>query len=300
MPHTRSHRRRPYRILRSETPSTVAVLTTEQDFTAMRGYRTFIFDDFTAYLRHMDQLLRSLDAQGVHTRVAPFDPDRFVAYCLEDGLEPDASLSRAGYTADIAGTGLTVPYQGQTCDELLPLLRAHRTREAAWHESARLLADIDRTAGPCGAGETAFHTAADAVEALLAALGPGTHHVVCSVDGPQQPLLAVLHAVTKADGTWELDDSAALLFCSVLAAGLATGSPGGLVTRTTPLRRESRTASETVRGWCLQRGWLAPLTEGEVFSAYCTHAETGDPVPPEPGVDYGAGIPLPRRAQAES
>lgn len=298
MPHTRSRRRRRYRILRSETPSTVAVLTTEQDFAAMRCYRTFTFDDFDAYLHHVHQLLRSLDEQGVHTRVAPFDPDHYAAYCTEDGLEPDAALSRTCYTAEVAGTGLTVPYAGQTCEELLPLLRAHRTREAAWHESARLLASLDRSPGPCGAGEAAFHNAADAVDALLSALGPGTHHLVCSVDGPQQPLLAVLHAVIGDDGLWNIDESAVMLFCSVLASGLATGSPGGLVTRTTPQRHKRRATPETVRGWCLQHGWLTPLTEGEVFSAYCTHAETGEPLPPEPGVDYGAGIPLPRPARS--
>lgn len=299
MPHTRSRRRRPYRVLRSETPSTVAVLTTEQDFAAMRGYRTFTFDDYAAYLRHVHQLLRSLEAQGVHTRVAPFDPDGFAAYCRADGLEPDASWSRTSYTADIAGTGLTVPYDGQTCDELLPLLHALRSREAAWREASRILADADGAHGPGGADEAAFHTAADAVDALLAALGTGTHHAVCNVDGPRGPLLAVLHAVTRPDGTWDVDESALLLFCSVLAAGLAGGSPGGLVTRTT-VSTASHVSRETVRGWCLQHGWLTPLTEGEVFSAYCTHAGTGDPLPPEPGVEYAAGIPLPRRAPDES
>lgn len=300
MTHTRSRRRRAYRMLHSETPSTVAVLATEQDFAAMRGYRTFAFDDYTVYLRHVHQLLRSLDAQGVHTRVAPFDPRRFAAYCFEDGLDPDASTSRTSYTADIARTSLTVPYEGQSCDELLPLLRIHRAREAARHESPTLLAGIDRTPGLCGDGESAFRTAVAAVDALLTALGPGTHHLVCSVDGPHQPLLAALHTVTETGGRRDLDESAVLLFCSVLAAGLATGSPGGLVTRTTPSHRAGRPLPETVRGWCLHKGWLAPLTESEVFSAYCTHAETGDPVPPEPGVDYGAGIPLPRSSPAES
>jgi hypothetical protein len=291
MPHTRSRRRSPYRVLRSEAPSTVAVLATEHDFAVMRGYRTFTFEDYTAYLRHVHALLDSLEAQGIHARVAPFDPYRFAAYCAMDGLDPDASLSRTSYTAEIAGTGLTVQYRGQPCDELLSLLRAHRWQDAAPAEPA---AGPPAESGPCEAGEAAFHTAADALDALLAALGPGTHHIVCSVDGPGTPLLGVLQAVAETNGEWGVDESAVLLFCSVLAAGLATGSPGGLVTRTTPSCGAGRRPRETVRGWSLQRGWLAPLTEGEVFSAYCTHMETGDPVPPEPGVDYGAGLPLAR------
>jgi hypothetical protein len=286
MAHTRSRRRRHHHALRTETPSTVAVLTTEADFAAMRGYRSFTFDDYAAYLHHIQTLLRSLSGQGLHTRVAPFDPDRFAAYCVEDGIDPDAPGSRTRYIAEIAGTGLTVPYDGQDCDDLLPLLRAWRTREAVWDEADRIL----------GGEDTALHTAAEALDALLTALGAGTHHLVCSIDGPRAPLLAVLHTDTTADGTWQLPESDVLLFCSVLAAGLAAGSPGGLVTRTTPPGRRCERPRETVRGWCLQRGWLAPLTEAQVFSAYCTHAETGEPVPPEPGVEYAPGLPLPRSA----
>ncbi|THA23458.1 hypothetical protein E4198_00730 [Streptomyces sp. RKND-216] len=289
MSHTRSRRRRRHQALCTETPSTVAVLTTETDFTAMRGYRSFAFDDYAAYLQQVQALLRHLSGQGLHTRVAPFDPDRFAAYCLRDGLDPDAPVSRTRYTAEIAGTGLTVPYDGQPCDDLLPLLRAWRARDAVWDEADRVLDTL-------GGGEASLHTAAEALDSLLTALGAGTHHLVCSVDTPRAPLLAVLHTDTAADGTWELAESDVLLFCSVLAAGLATGSPGGLVTRTTSPACRGDRPSETVRGWCLHRGWLAPLTEAQVFSAYCTHAETGEPVPPEPGVTYAAGVPLSRTA----
>ncbi|EST37130.1 hypothetical protein N566_14625 [Streptomycetaceae bacterium MP113-05] len=299
MPHTRSRKRRPYRVLRTETPGTVAVLATEADFAAMRGYRTFAFDDYGAYLRHVQELLSSLAGQGLHSRVAPFDPHRFAAYCAEFGLEPDAPLSRTRYTAEIAGNGPTVPYDGQDCAELLPPLRARRARDAVWNEVTRILNDADaptrRTLAPgpqYKSGDAALHTAAAALDALLGALGPGTHHLVCSVDGPSAPLLAVLHTTTTADGSWELTEADVLLFCSVLAAGLVTRSPGGLVVRTTPPGDLSGRTAETVRGWCLHSGWLVPLTEAQVFSAYCTDAETGDPVPPETGVEYAAGIPL--------
>jgi hypothetical protein len=49
-----------------------------------------------------------------------------------------------------------------------------------------------------------------------------------------------------------------------------------------------------VCGWRLLDGWLEPLSEGEVFAAYCTDALTGEPVPPERGLEYRAGAVLPR------
>lgn len=300
MAHARGHRRsRPYRNLRSEVPSIVAVLAMREDFAAMRSYRSFTFDDYAAYLRHVEELLRTLAMQRVHTRVAPFDPAGFAAYCHEEHLDPDTPRSRTLYTAEIAGGGPTVPYRGQPCAELLPLLRDHRTRQAVWNEATRLLAGADhRRGGTRGAGTAALGIAAEAVDLLLDALGPGVHHVVCSISTPGPPLLAVLHAETAADDAADLDESALLLLCAVLAAGLVTRSPGGLVARTTapsgPPGGKAPRPRETVRGWCVQHGWLTPLTEAEVFSAYCTHADTGDPVPPEPGVDYRAGIALPR------
>lgn len=47
-----------------------------------------------------------------------------------------------------------------------------------------------------------------------------------------------------------------------------------------------------MHGWRLARGNLVPLSAGEVFSAYCTDADTGEPVAPEPHVEYCAGFDL--------
>ncbi len=49
---------------------------------------------------------------------------------------------------------------------------------------------------------------------------------------------------------------------------------------------------EEVRGWRLRAGRAQPLTAAEVFDAYCTDPVTGEPVAPEPGVEYRAGTPL--------
>lgn len=111
---------------------------------------------------------------------------------------------------------------------------------------------------------------------------------MCSVPAEgATPLVAVLHAEHGDGGELRLGEAAALVFCTVLGAGIATERPGGVVLRTAaPGRRD------TVRGWSLRDGWLRPLSEAEVFAAYCTDARTGEPVPPEPGVDYRAGLHL--------
>jgi hypothetical protein len=100
-------------------------------------------------------------------------------------------------------------------------------------------------------------------------------------------LLAALHARCDDQGNVHLAEAEAMVCCTVLAAGMATDNAGGVVLRTT-----TPDGGEEVRGWSLRDGWLHPLTEAEVFNAYCTDAESGEPVPPEPGVTYRPGTPL--------
>ena len=77
------------RTLRREAPSTIGLLADEQDFAAMRRYRTFAFDDHTDYLQQVEGLLRTLAAQGSHTTVALFDPEEYAEFCADTGLDPD-------------------------------------------------------------------------------------------------------------------------------------------------------------------------------------------------------------------
>ncbi|AXK35227.1 hypothetical protein DVA86_23900 [Streptomyces armeniacus] len=304
MAHTRSRRRHPFRSLRREAPSIVAVLAARTDFAAMTGYRTFAFRDHDAYLRQTEVLLRALASQGVHARVAFFDTGEYALFCEEERLDPDSAASRTRYAAEVAAAGVTVPYEGQRIDELVPLLLDAHASRRTWEEVTALLADAGGgtyDSGPPAPGQAAFDRAAEALTRLLEAAGSGTHHVVCSVHPPgtAAPLCAALRVERVHDGRLRMADSEALLLCGVLAAGLATGSPGGVVLRS-ELRSEPAPPSEppgpeTVRGWCLRDGWLRPLTEAEVFAAYCTDADTGEPVPPEPGVSYAAGYALPRR-----
>ncbi|MFD3541984.1 hypothetical protein ACFWUQ_21160, partial [Streptomyces sp. NPDC058662] len=130
-----------------------------------------------------------------------------------------------------------------------------------------------------------------ALPRILAGAGPGHHHLVCSVPTESEQLVAVLHttvpapepaaepgAPPRAQGREALD------FATVLAAGLALGGPGGLVLRSTTEGHRDR-----VHGWRLDRGRLTALSAAAVFNAYCTDADTGEPVAPEPGVEYCPG-----------
>ncbi|WP_030867970.1 hypothetical protein [Streptomyces sp. NRRL S-37] len=271
------------RALRREVAGTIGLLADEHDFRAMRGYDSFVFDDHTTYLKHMEALLRTRALQGSHTTVALFDPEDYAEYCAQTGLDPDSHVSRTRFTAALASTGPTVPYDGRPLAELLLTLVDEAVRHATWEYATTLLARLG-TCASCGEdlGRAAFIRASHLLVRILDTAPPGERHLVCSVSGPPETLVSVLHADDIADHM-ELDESEALEFTTVLAVGLATGNPGGLVMRISEPGRPDR-----VHGWRLRAYGLEPLTAGEVFDAYCTDAESGDLISPESNVDYCA------------
>jgi hypothetical protein len=270
------------RVLRREIAGIIGLLTDEHDFRAMRRYRTFPFDNHRTYLQQAETVLKTRAAQGTHTTLALFDPQEYADFCAETGLAPDDPASRTRFTAELATTGATVPYDGRPLTELLPALVDEAVRQATWEYASTLLARL----GPCPScgediGRAAFSRAAALLTRILETAPPGNRHLVCSVASTPETLDAVLHADQDADGTTRLDEAEALEFTTVLALGLATGNPGGLVMRTTAPDTPDR-----VYGWRLRGDTLRPLTAGEVFDAYCTDAESGDLISPESGVDY--------------
>jgi hypothetical protein len=275
------------RRLRREVPTAVGLLADPGDFAAMRDYRSFPFDDHEEYLRQADGLLRSLAAQGVLTTVALFDPDEYAEYCADHGLDPDTPEGRARYTAALAGCGASLVYTGQPMEELVPLLVDEAVRHATWEYATTLLAETG-TCADCGQdiGRASFERAAQCLRRLLSGAGPGHHHLVCSVPAEAEQLVSVLHAETADDPGAEprAPEREHLDFTTVLAAGLALGGTGGLVLRSTTEGFQDR-----VHGWRLDRGRLVPLPAAAVFNAYCTDADTGDPIAPEPGVEYCPG-----------
>ncbi|WP_033282388.1 hypothetical protein [Streptomyces sp. NRRL F-525] len=270
------------RVLRREIAGTIGLLTDEQDFSIMRRYRSFTFDDHTAYLQQVEALLRSRALQGSHTSVALFDPQEYAEFCDDSGLDPDIPSSRARFTAELAATGPTLLYEGQPLADLLPALVDEAVRQATWEYATTLLARLGSCAS-CGEdiGRAAFTRASGLLVRILDTARPGNRHLVCSVSGAPETIVSVLHADQHEDGTTHLDDAEALEFTTILALGLATRSPGGLVMRTT-----SPDLPDCIYGWRLRGDGLEALTAGEVFDAYCTDVESGDLISPESGVDY--------------
>ncbi|GAP46793.1 hypothetical protein [Streptomyces azureus] len=279
MTHTDSRTMR--RVLRREIAGTIGLLTDEHDFRAMRRYRSFTFDDHATYLKHVEGLLRTRALQGSHTTVALFDPEEYAEFCMQKGLDPDNPASRTRFTARLAVTGPTLPYEGQPLSDLLPALVDEAVRQATWEYATTLLARLGACAS-CGEdiGRAAFTRASDLLVRILDTAPSGNRHLVCSVTGPPETLLAALH-VADTGGPVELDETEALEFATVLALGLATESPGGLV-----IRASAPGSPDRVYGWRLRAYGLEPLTAGEVFDAYCTDVESGDLISPESNVDY--------------
>lgn len=278
------------RALRRESPTVVGLLLDDHDFTAMTGYPSFPFRDYGLYLHHLDGLLRSLEAQGTSVAVTLFDPDRYADYCAETRRPPDTPTSRIQYTAAVTTTGPAVPYTRQPLALLRTQLADEAGRRATWDRAG----DILTAAGQCPDCEgpvahCAFDLASHTLLRIVEAAGPGAHHFVCSLpldDG--EPLLATARITADPDGELHLADTEALVLCTVMAAAQVSSRPGGLVLRTTDSE-----GTDTVHGWTLRPHGPHPLTEAEVFNAYCTDPDTGDPVPPEAGVRYRAGLPLP-------
>ncbi|MGW0612276.1 hypothetical protein [Streptomyces sp. NPDC002788] len=271
------------RVLRREIAGTIGLLTDEHDFRAMRRYRSFTFDDHTSYLKHVEGLLRTRALQGSHTTVALFDPEEYAEFCTQQGLDPDNPSSRTRFTAQLAVTGPTLPYEGQPLADLLASLVDEAVRQATWEYATTLLARLGACTA-CGEdiGRAAFTRASGLLVRILATAPPGDRHLVCSVTGPPETLIAALH-VADDGSTPELDETEALEFTTVLALGLATRSPGGLV-----IRAGAPGTPDRVYGWRLRCYGLEPLTAGEVFDAYCTDIESGDLISPESNVDYCA------------
>ncbi|MFE9839555.1 hypothetical protein ACFYP4_31100 [Streptomyces sp. NPDC005551] len=281
MAHTQDRTMR--RVVRREIAGTIGLLTDEEDFAAMRRYRTFTFDDHRTYLRQVEALLTTLAAEGSHTTVALFDPEEYAEFCTHSGLDPDAPSSRTRFTAELAATGPTLPYEGQPLTELVPDLVDEAVRQATWEYATTLLARIGDCAS-CGEdiGRAAFTRATHLLTRILDTAGPGEHHLVLSVSTTPEALMAVLHTEAAEDST-SPDETEALEFATVLALGIATGTPAGLVMRTS-----APGTTDRVHGWRLRGENLQPLTAAEVFDAYCTDLDSGDLVSPESGVDYCA------------
>ncbi|MFE3459278.1 hypothetical protein ACFXKD_17185 [Nocardiopsis aegyptia] len=121
------------------------------------------------------------------------------------------------------------------------------------------------------------------LSALLRDL-PGDHHVLTLNTG---------HAMSTAvDVRGEDFDIEHPEVVERLCAAVTRPSPSALVLRTFTDRVSHTLPDGTavpiklVRGWRVGEHTLYPLDEAEMFDAHCTDAASGEPLPPERGVEY--------------
>ncbi len=276
MADTKQHSRR--RALRREIAGTIGLLADEQDFSGMRRYRTFVFDEYEPYLQQMEALLRSRAAEGSHTTVALFDPEEYAEFCADTGLAPDAPASRSRFTAEIAVTGTTLPYDGRPLAELARDLIDEAVRQVTQEYASEFLSHI----GPCATcgkdiGRAAIARASELLLCIFSAADPGDHHLVCRVSAEPETLVVGL----RTDGDLQLEEIEALELTTVLAFGIAARNTGGLVIRTS-----APGTSDRVYGWRLRGDGLQPLTSVEAFDAYRADSEFSGTGVAETKVDY--------------
>lgn len=156
------------RVLRREIAGTIGLLTDEHDFRAMRRYRSFTFVDHEIYLEEVEALLRSRASQGSHTTIALFDPQQYAEFCRDTGLDPDAPSSRTRFTAELATTAPTIPYDGRPLSDVVPALVGEALRQATWEYASVLLARLGACA-TCGEdiGRAAFTRASGLLARIL-------------------------------------------------------------------------------------------------------------------------------------
>ena len=131
--------------------------------------------------------------------------------------------------------------------------------------------------------EIAFDNGKTVVQAVLSGAGDGHHHLtVTSVFGS-----VTLTGNVEGDTAYLNHDHELAIAHTHLAAAEVTETTAGIALRSVT------DAGMQVRGWSLMSdGEIKPLDDAEIFSAYCTDHETGEPLSPELGVEYCAAFPL--------
>lgn len=121
------------------------------------------------------------------------------------------------------------------------------------------------------------------LSSLLGGL-PDRHHILTLHTGEPASTSIVLHT-----GGWDIEHPAVVERLSTI---LATGRSAGVVLRSFT-GRTSHTLPDglevpvkVVRGWRAADHTLHPLDEAEMFDAHCTDAASGEPLPPERGVEF--------------
>ena len=123
--------------------------------------------------------------------------------------------------------------------------------------------------------------------ALLCALFrdlPGDHHILTL-----NARYAMSTALDRRGGDFEIEHPEVV---ERLYTAFTGDSPAALIVRTFTDRTSHTLPNgvaipvKQVLGWRLRACSLVPLDEAEMFDAHCTDAASGEPIPPERGVEY--------------
>ncbi|MDH6144977.1 hypothetical protein P3T35_007027 [Kitasatospora sp. GP30] len=234
----------------------VALVADAMDYGRLRAVGLCGPADYGRYLREAERQLRGIDGQGVAVHLRVLEPVDYLDYCMVRGLRPGAPAAQVAYAADPQLAGEPFVYAGQRMAQLLPaLVDDHLAR-------VRLTVALAELAGRPGA-RAAVRVAERLYDDLLSGLGEGCHRLLLRWARAEQRQVAE-HEARVAGGRRVAGERQAEAFRALLAAGLASGARGELLTASTGPARSRAAPRHTVRGWRLACGGLAPLAVEEL------------------------------------
>jgi hypothetical protein len=225
-------------------PTMLGVVTSREDFEALRRDGGTEYTSFTLYLRDMEELIAKVRGAGGTVQGRAFSPVDLVAYCEEHGLSQADPRSHTAYTADPAADVEWVRYEDEPLDEFLGRLVRARQRGLVHRRLERMLAETAEAAEtgvfPEEPLREAYERAAAALRQVLLGAGPGRFRLVCALQPPEGPVEAWADLLLQgvgggaADGgsggtVLRIEDADLDLLCSLLCTGYALGLPGGVL-----------------------------------------------------------------------
>jgi hypothetical protein len=163
----------------------VGLLTTAEDFAAMRNYSSFEFTDYQHYLAEHVRLLENLRAHGRSVRIGCFDPCEYLHFCATVRVNPDSAQNRARYVQEISTSDPQLPsYTGQPLSEIIAELESDRRHQTLLRILFDLLDDSVRAEEyPMRVMLRAEGHAARTFASIVNGAGQGRHQVVLSTVG---------------------------------------------------------------------------------------------------------------------
>ncbi|MCC9309714.1 hypothetical protein LN042_21995 [Kitasatospora sp. RB6PN24] len=234
----------------------VALVADATDYGRLRAVGLPGPADFGRYLREAERQLRGIDGHGVAVHLRVLEPVDYLDYCRVRGLRPGAPAARVAYAADPQLAGEPFVYAGQRMAQLLPALVDDHLARARLTVALAELAELPGARAAVGAAERLD-------DELLDGLGEGCHRLLLRWVRAERRQAAE-QEVRVAGGRRAGGGRQAEAFRALLAAGLASGARGELLTVSTGPARSRAAPRHTVRGWRLACGGLAPLAAEEL------------------------------------